>query len=132
MRHSKWRIREPIQRRFQALRLFGRQPQPIAPGTLGDALKTATVGMRLQQEINLWSSLSLLGSFSQFAVLSGVTVPSSSARDLLMASVIYSYRLTREWQMQVAYKFLHRIDDTGSANSNGILFRVAHEYPILP
>ena len=106
--------------------------QSIAPGTLGDAQKAATIGLALRQEINPWSSLSLLGTFSQFTVLNIVATPSSSMRDLFSASATYSYRLSRELQMQVTYKFLHRIDDTGSANSNGILLRVAHEYPILP
>ena len=52
--------------------------------------------------------------------------------DYLRASVTYGYRLTPEWQAQLAYRYAERFDETGTAHSNSVLVSVVHDMVILP
>ena len=101
----------------------------ISPSVIGEIEQRTAVGVALRQGINHSSYLSLSSEFSRQTSLDGLTYDSA---DVFRASVLYGYRLTPEWQAQLAYRFLERTDDTGTAHSNAVFLSAVREVTILP
>lgn len=99
----------------------------IAPTILGDILKSDIVGLAFRYDVNRLANWFGSTSFAQSAAPSG-----GNASETFSANVGYGYRLTRELQMQLSYRFLQRESNAGTAKSNTILFRLTHDYTILP
>ena len=96
--------------------------QSITP-TLGGSLQQSySVGMALNHQINQLSNVAFTSSFSttnsssQVSQFTSVTGGSSS--EFYSASVIYSYRLTRDWSTNLSYSYLQRNDSTGTVSAN--------------
>src|SRR6185312_3742197 len=104
--------------------------QSITP-TLGGSLQQSySVGTALSHQINQLSSVSVAGSFSatnsspQFSQFTSVTGGSSA--NFYSASVIYSYRLTRDWATSLSYSYLQRSENTGTVSANMFLFSLSY------
>jgi hypothetical protein len=85
--------------------------------TLGGPLQQSnSFGMALNHQINQLSNVTFTSQFSitngssQAAQFASVTGGSS---EFFSASVIYSYRLTRDWSTNVSYSYLQRNDSSG-------------------
>ena len=109
------------------LSLYG--VRSISPSVIGEIEQRTAVGVGLRQEINHSSYLSLSSEFSRQTSLDGLTYDNA---DVFRASALYGYRLSPEWQAQIAYRFLNRSDDTGSAHSNAVFLSAVREVTILP
>jgi hypothetical protein len=126
------------------LTLYG--SKTIAPSVVGTLVQRTTIGAGLNYIVNSRSSLSFASNISE-------QTTSGNTSDFFSASVAYSYMLTREWNAQLSYRYLHRfassgstssslIDPTtgipiinpgtGAANSNSILMVVSRSVSILP
>ena len=118
----------------------------IAPSVVGTLVERTTVGAGLSYIVNSRSSLSFASNISE-------QTSSGTTADFFSASVAYSYMLTREWNAQLSYRYLHRFASSGStssglidpttgipilnpgtgpANSNSILMVVSRSVSILP
>src|SRR5262245_14692003 len=106
----------------------------VAPSALGDLQERSTVSLSYRQDINPVATLSLSGAFTH------VTAPPGSnsilfdqpgftgnAVDVYTASVGYSYKLARDWNAQLTYRFTHRQAESARANSNAIIVSVKHD-----
>lgn len=109
----------------------------IAPNSIGETQERSSVGLTLQTTINRSSSLTLATSASRqtllyaSANLVGVNLDYGTA-DVFRGSLTYSYRLTQDWHTQLSYRFVQRMDDLGSANSNSLYLAFVREMTILP
>ena len=65
---------------------------------------------------------------SQAAQFASVTGGSS---DFYSASVIYSYRLTRDWSTNLSYSYLQRNDNTGTVSANMFLFSLSYDFTLM-
>jgi hypothetical protein len=106
----------------------------ISP-TLGGALQQSnSFGMALNHQINQLSNLAFTSQFSitngssQAAQFASVTGGSS---EFFSASVIYSYRLTRDWSTNLSYSYLQRNDSTGTVNANMFFFSLAYDFTLM-
>ena len=75
----------------------------ISPSVIGEIEQRTAVGVALRQGINHSSYLSLSSEFSRQTSLDGLTYDNA---DVFRASILYGYRLSPEWQAQLAYRFL--------------------------
>lgn len=126
------------------LTLYG--SKTIAPSVVGTLVERTTIGGGLNYIVNSRSSLSFASNISE-------QTTSGNTSDFFSASVAYSYMLTREWNAQLSYRYLHRFASTGStssslidpttgipilnpgtgaASSNSILMVVSRSVSILP
>ena len=119
--------------------------QTIAPTLLGSLTKQTTVRAGLSRTVNLHSTISFAADASRQTALGSTT-------DFLSASITYGYQLTREWNAQLTYRYLHRLAQSGStstetidavtgipiftgvgpASSNSIMLVVSRSVSILP
>src|SRR5262249_32386708 len=106
----------------------------VAPSALGDLQERSTVSLTYRQDINPVSAVSLSGSFSHISAPPGSNSIlfdqpgfTGSAIDVSPASVGYSYKLARDWNAQLTYRFTHRQADANRANSNAVIFAVKHD-----
>jgi hypothetical protein len=97
--------------------------QTVGPDSLGDTLKRQTVGARFQQQINERSGFSLAAAFSR---------QDDGGSDVLSTSATYSYRLSREWQSHLSYRYAHRSGGDGSASANTISFHISRDWTVMP
>ena len=88
--------------------------QTIGPTLVGSLVKRTIVGAGVSQAINARSNLSFGSSVSR-------QTSSGTTSDFLSASITYGYLLTREWNAQLSYRYLHRFASTGAASSSLIL-----------
>jgi hypothetical protein len=115
--------------------------QSIAPSIVGSLFKRDTISLGLAYTINDHSTLSFSGS--------GNRQISTTTTDFASGSVSYSYKFTREWTAQFAYRYLHRfassgtatvdpitdtptVSGTGPADSHSVMVVVSHSYTLLP
>jgi hypothetical protein len=109
----------------------------VAPNSIGETQERSSVGVGVRHAINRSSNLTLSAEASRQTLLDasanlvGTSLDYGTA-DLLRASVTYGYRVTPDWQTQLSYRFIHRTDDTGSANSNTVLLSLVRDFTILP
>jgi hypothetical protein len=50
-----------------------------------------------------------------------------NAVDVYTASIGYSYKLARDWNAQLTYRFTHRQAEASHANSNAAIFAIKHD-----
>jgi hypothetical protein len=55
---------------------------------------------------------------------------SGTTSDFLSASITYGYLLTREWNAQLSYRYLHRFASTGASSS--LIFDPLTGIPLTP
>ena len=119
--------------------------QTIAPTVVGSLTKQTTVRAGVTHIVNSHSTISFATDATQQVALGSTT-------DFLSASVTYGYQLTREWNAQLTYRYLHRLAQSGSsatetidpltgipiftgqgpASSNSIMVVVSRSVSILP
>ena len=97
--------------------------QTIGPTLVGSLVKRTIVGGGLSQTINARSNLSFGTSISQ-------QTSSGTTSDFLSASITYGYLLTREWNAQLSYRYLHRFASTGASSS--LIFDPLTGIPLTP
>jgi len=108
----------------------------VAPSALGDLQERSTVSLTYQQDINAVSTLSLSGMFTRIKAPPGSNAilldPAfiGSAADVYTATVGYDYKLARDWNARLTYRFTHRQTDTNSGNSNAVMLAVKHDMTI--
>ena len=88
--------------------------QTIGPTLVGSLVKRTIIGAGVSHLINSRSNLSFATSVSQ-------QTSSGTTSDFLSASITYGYLLTREWNAQLSYRYLHRFASTGSTASSLVL-----------
>ena len=115
--------------------------QSIGPTIVGSLFQTSTVRLGVSQTINSVSSVSAAADVNRAI--------STNTTDFASASITYSHQLTREWNAQVSYRYLHRfasagtavfdpvtgtpiLSGTGPASSNSLLFVVSRNVTLLP
>jgi hypothetical protein len=118
--------------------------QTVAPSVVGSLTKRTTVRAGLTRNVNSRTTLSFSADASE-------QTTAGTTSDFLSASIVYSYLLTREWNLQLTYRYLHRLasDGTmaidpitgipvptssalGAASSNSIMLVVSRSVSILP
>jgi hypothetical protein len=100
------------------------------PNVLGQVESRTIVGAAWIEAINHLSNIALRTEYTgQIPMLDFFDDGNTG---YLRASVDYDYRLTPEWVAQLSYRFAHRNDDQGDANSNTLFFSAAYESTILP
>jgi hypothetical protein len=100
------------------------------PNVLGQIETRTILGAAWLQAINHLSNLALRTEYT--GQLPVVDLFDDGNTGYLRASVDYDYRLSPEWVAQLSYRFAHRNDDVGSANSNTLFFSAVYESTILP
>lgn len=103
--------------------------QSMSPSAVGDVQSRTTIGTGARHAINHSSYLVLAGAYNYQTSLGGLAYDRA---DYLRGSVTYGYRLTPEWQAQLAYRYAERIDDTGVARSNSVFLSAVYDTVILP
>ena len=105
----------------------------VAPSALGDLQERSTVSLTYKQDINAVSALSLSGMFSRIKAAPGsntilIDQPAfiGNAADVYTATIGYDYKLARDWNARLTYRFTHRQTQTNSANSNAVMLSVRH------
>ena len=103
--------------------------------TLGGALQQSnSFGMALNHQIN---QLSNVGFTSQFSITNGSSQAAQFASvtggssEFFSASVIYSYRLTRDWSTSLSYSYLQRNDSSGTVSANMFFFSLAYDFTLM-
>jgi len=106
----------------------------VAPSALGDLQERSTASLTYRQDINAVSSLSLSGMFSRIKAQPGsnailIDQPTflGNVADVYTATIGYNYKLARDWNAQLTYRFTHRQTDANSANSNAVILSVKHD-----
>jgi hypothetical protein len=99
--------------------------QTVAPDSFGNIFKSDSAGFVLQRQVNYSTNLLLAGDFSR---LTSVT----TQRDFYTLAATYGYRLTREWDTALTYRFRQRYDQSGSANSHSVFVLVRRDVTIIP
>jgi hypothetical protein len=84
--------------------------QSISPSVVGSLIELTSIGANLAYTVNSRETLSLAASGSS-------TTSSGTTSDFLSASISYGYLLTREWNAQLSYRYLHRLATSGTASS---------------
>ena len=103
--------------------------QSMAPSGVGEVQSRTTIGTGMRHTINHSSYLVLAGAYNYQTSLDSLAYDRA---DYLRGSVTYGYRLTPEWQAQLAYRYAERIDDTGVARSNSVFLSAVYDTVILP
>jgi hypothetical protein len=116
--------------------------QSVGPNTVGSLFQTDAISAGLTYSINQLSTLLLSGSFTRLT--------SSGVSDFISATIGYNRALTREWNANLSYRYLHRSATTGQtstfdpitgfplisgsapARSNAIMLTVSHSVSVLP
>jgi hypothetical protein len=88
--------------------------QSISPSVVGSLIELTSIGAGANYTVNSRESLSFSASGSR-------TTSSGTTSDFLSASATYGYLLTREWNAQLTYRYLHRLADSGTASSGLII-----------
>ena len=99
--------------------------QTIGPTLVGSLVKRTTIHAGLNQAVNARSSLSFGADVSQ-------QTSSGTTSDFLSASIAYSYLLTREWNAQLSYRYLHRFASSGATASSSLIFDPVTGIPLTP
>lgn len=106
----------------------------VAPSALGDLQERSTVSVTYRQDINPVSSFSLSGIFTHATAPPGSNSIlfdqpgfTGNAVDVYTASLGYTYKLARDWNAQLTYRFTHRQAESAHANSNAIIVSVKHD-----
>src|SRR4029077_3853093 len=106
----------------------------VAPSALGDLQERSTVSVSYRQSINAFSSLSLSGSFSHItappgsnSILLDQPAFTGNAVDVYIASIGYAYKLARDWNAQLTYRFTHREAGSNHGNSNAVILAVKYD-----
>jgi hypothetical protein len=108
----------------------------VAPSALGDLQERSTVSLTYRQDINAVAALSLSGMFSRITAPPGsnaiLTDPTfiGSVADVYTGTIGYDYKLARDWNARLTYKFTHRQTETNSGNSNAVMLAVKHDMTI--
>ncbi len=103
--------------------------QGTQPSASGEVNQRTTAEFSIGHDINRRSNVGLTASVSRQESVSNSI---SSTRDLFSIEPKYSYQLAREWSASVAYLFVKRKTDTGSAQSNKLYFVVTRDLTIDP
>ena len=104
----------------------------VAPSALGDLQERSTLSLTYRQDINAVSALSLSGMYSRIKAPPGsnaiLTDPTfiGNVADVYTATIGYDYKLARDWNARLTYRFTHRQTETNSANSNAVMLSVRH------
>ena len=88
--------------------------QSISPSVVGSLTELTSITAGLSYTVNSRETLSFATSGSQ-------TTSSGTTQQFLSASVTYGYLLTREWNAQLSYRYLHRLATSGTATSGLIV-----------
>jgi hypothetical protein len=106
----------------------------VAPSALGDLQERSTVSLSVRQDINPISAIAVAATYSHVtappgsnSILIDQTTVTGNAVDVYTAGIDYSYKLARDWNAGLSYKFSHRRSDTTSANSNAVVLSVKHD-----
>jgi hypothetical protein len=109
----------------------------VAPSALGDLQERSTVSLTYRQDINPVSTLSLSGSFSHItappgsnSILLDQPAFTGNAVDVYIASIGYGYKLARDWNAQLTYRFTHREAGSSHGNSNAVILAVKRDMTI--
>jgi hypothetical protein len=86
----------------------------ISPSLVGSLIELTSIGAGLNYTVNSRESLSLSANGSE-------TTSSGTTAQYLSASITYGYLLTREWNAQLSYRYLHRLADSGTAASGALI-----------
>lgn len=97
--------------------------QTVSPSVVGSLVKLTTARAGVTRTINSKSTLSFYADASR--------QNTGSTTDFLSASVIYSYLLTREWNLQLSYRYLHRVASMGSTTASSLVFDPTTGVPIV-
>ena len=103
--------------------------QSMAPSAVGEVQSRTTVGTGIRHAINHSSYVVAAGAYNHQTSLDSLAYDRA---DYWRGSVTYGYRLTPEWQAQLAYRYAERIDDTGVARSNSVFLSAVYDTVILP
>jgi hypothetical protein len=92
------------------------QAMEQANGTLSKRTQSTAhlPAANLAYTVNSRETLSLAASGSS-------TTSSGTTSDFLSASISYGYLLTREWNAQLSYRYLHRLATSGTASSGLVI-----------
>ena len=88
--------------------------QSISPSLVGSLIELTSVGANLGYTVNSRENLS-------FGINGSETTSSGTTSDFISASVTYGYSLTREWNTQLSYRYLHRFAESGIAASGSLI-----------
>jgi hypothetical protein len=88
--------------------------QSISPSIVGSLIELTSIGAGATYTVNSRESLS-------FSTNGSRTTSSGTTQDYISASATYGYLLTREWNAQLTYRYLHRLADSGTASSGLII-----------
>jgi len=118
--------------------------QSVAPSVVGSLTKRTTIRAGLTRNVNSRTTVSFSADASE-------QTSAGTTSDFLSASIVYSYLLTREWNAQLTYRYLHRLASAGTlaidpitgipvptssafgaASSNSIMLVVSRSVSILP
>jgi hypothetical protein len=100
------------------------------PNVIGQVESRTIFGVALRQAINHLSNLWLRSEYTGQLPIAGIFDDGDT--NYVRASATYDYRLSPDWIAQLSYRFAHRNDDDGSANSNTVFFSAVYESTILP
>jgi hypothetical protein len=103
--------------------------QSMSPSAVGEVQSRTTVGTGIRHEINHSSYVVAAGAYNYQTSLDSLAYDRA---DYFRGSVTYGYRLTPEWQAQLAYRYAERVDDTGVARSNSVFLSAVYDTVILP
>ena len=108
--------------------------QSITPTINGSLQQAYTLGMALNHQINQLSNIAFTSQFSltnaspQFSQFTSVTGGSSQ---FISASVIYSYRLTRDWATNLSYSYLQRDSGGTTVRANMFFFSLSYDFTLM-
>lgn len=102
--------------------------QNIAPDGLGDLRQTQVARAALTHEINSLSSLSLSTHFTN----STSTGTDSDSRKTLSVSPRYSYKLAKEWDASLSYRWILADSGTGDRTSHTVFVSLSKIGTLLP
>ena len=103
--------------------------QSMSPSAVGEVQSRTTVGTGIRHTINHSSYVVAAGAYNYQTSLDSLAYDRA---DYWRGSVTYGYRLTPEWQAQLAYRYAERIDDTGVARSNSVFLSAVYDTVIMP
>jgi hypothetical protein len=88
--------------------------QSISPSVVGSLIEATSIGAGLTRLVNSRETLSFSASASR-------QTSTGTTSDFFSGSIVYSYLLTREWNAQVSYRYLHEFGTSGAASA-GLIF----------
>jgi hypothetical protein len=99
--------------------------QTVAPNSLGGIVKTDSAALVVRRGIDARSAVAFANSYSLLSA-------SGETRSLFSSVASYSRRFTREWNAELAYRYMRRDDDTGSADSHSVWAVLRRDVTVLP